>query len=74
MIPQMFWERLFGEFDGDRQDIGVVDEIQPIVPVIPSIARNAVMYEQNRRPTVVIAWPRRVQHQRAIGEYRVDIG
>jgi hypothetical protein len=74
MVPQMFGKRGLGEFDGDRQDPGVVNQIQPIVPVIPPIARNAVMHEQNRCPGVVIAWPRGVENQRATGKYRVDIG
>jgi hypothetical protein len=33
-----------------------------------------MMHEQDRHPTVVIAWPRGVEDQRTLGEYRVDIG
>ena len=46
MVPEMFGERRFGELDGDRQDAGLVDQIQPVVPVVPTIAADTVMYEQ----------------------------
>jgi hypothetical protein len=38
MVPEMFGERRLGELDGDRQDVCMVDQIQPIVPVVPAIA------------------------------------
>jgi hypothetical protein len=62
MVPEMFGERRFGELDGDRQDAGLVDQIQPVVPVVPTIAADTVVHEQNRCPDVVIAWPRGVKH------------
>jgi hypothetical protein len=60
MVPQMFGERRFGELDGDRQDSDVINQIQPIIPIIASIAPDAVMHEQDPHPAVVIAWPRTV--------------
>jgi hypothetical protein len=47
---------------------------QPIISVVPAIAADTVMHEQNRYPDVLIARPRGVQHQWTIGERRVDIG
>ena len=69
----MFGERRLGELDGDRQDAGLVDQIQPVVPVVPTIAADTVVHEQNRCPDVVIAWPRGVKHEWTIGERRVYV-
>ena len=37
VVPEMLWERHLRELDGDRQDAGLVDQVQPIVPVVPAI-------------------------------------
>jgi len=68
MVPKMFRERSLGELDGDRQNAGFVDQIQPMVPVVLAIAADTVIHKQNRCPDVVIVWPRGMKHQRTVPE------
>jgi hypothetical protein len=44
----MFGKGRFGKLDGSRQDTRFVDQIEPIIPIIPSIATDPVVHEQNR--------------------------
>ena len=68
VIPEMFGKGRFGKLDSKCQDTRFVDQIEPIIPIIPSIATDPVMHEQNRDAGVVIAWPRGMQYKRAIRE------
>ena len=68
VIPEMFRKGRFGKLDGKRQDTRFVHQIEPIIPIIPSIATDPVVHQQNRDTGVVIAWPRGVQYKRAIRE------
>jgi hypothetical protein len=68
VIPEMFRKGRFGKLDGKCQDTRFVDQIVPIIPIIPSIATDPMVHEQNRDTRVVIAWPCGVQYKRAIRE------
>ena len=71
MIPEVIGKRLFGEFDGDRQDARFIHQPQPIVAIVAPIASDAMMHDQYRRIGIVAARPCAVQQQRAIGKRRI---
>src|SRR5215472_6429430 len=70
----MIGERPNWELDGNGQHPGFVNQIQPIVPVISSIATYTMMHEEHGCPGVEITWRGGVQYQRTIRECRIVVG
>ena len=49
MIAEVVGESGFRKFDGDGEDVGVVDQLHPVVAVVGTVASYTVVDEEDRR-------------------------
>jgi hypothetical protein len=73
VVPEVFGEGCLGEFDGDGEDVGGVDVRQPVVAIVPAVAGDAVVDEQDWKAGVPCRGPSGVEDQLAIGEGRIEV-